>query len=185
MPRERNNAASLISPRRFDCLCLGGLAHQLQQIRNVNCDAPRLSFSGQLGGQSAGELVLEIDLGELLPVVIAHGQRNGSSSTDKAVPTAPLTCTQPIPESKSKTHIAPPGCSSFALQCGCRCGRQDSVGAQRLGAFPFDVEPKQSNHCLISMASPNQGAPEQRSLDRSPKNETRRSSSKPRGSSID
>jgi cytochrome oxidase assembly protein ShyY1 len=31
-----------------------------------------------------------------------------------------------------------------------------------LASFPFDAEPKRSNHRLISMASPNQGAPEQR-----------------------
>ena len=31
-----------------------------------------------------------------------------------------------------------------------------------LASFPFDAEPKGSDHCLIVMASPNQGAPEQR-----------------------
>jgi hypothetical protein len=34
--------------------------------------------------------------------------------------------------------------------------------SQTLPSLLFDAEPKRSNHRLISMASPNQGAPEQR-----------------------
>ena len=61
-----------LPPRRFDRLRFGGLVHQARQRCDVIRDTPGLGFCGQLGGQSAGKLVFEIDMVELLPTIIAN-----------------------------------------------------------------------------------------------------------------
>jgi hypothetical protein len=50
------------------------LAQQFQQLRDIRCDPPRLVFGEQLGGRTPAGLLLEIDIGKLLVVAVAHDQ---------------------------------------------------------------------------------------------------------------
>jgi hypothetical protein len=48
------------------------LAHQLRQLRNIHRNPPRLVFGEQLRRRSAAGLILEIDIGQLLPGAVRH-----------------------------------------------------------------------------------------------------------------
>ena len=50
---------------------------QMRKLRHVGRDAPRLVAAEQLSGRSPPRLFLEIDIGERLPVVIAHHEAGG------------------------------------------------------------------------------------------------------------
>jgi hypothetical protein len=47
-------------------------AHQLRQLGDIADDPSRLIPREQLGRRASPRLILEIDIGELLPVLIAH-----------------------------------------------------------------------------------------------------------------
>jgi len=51
---------------------LEGRASSSGQLGDIRRDPPRLIFREQLGRRSPAGLVLEVDIGELLTVVIAH-----------------------------------------------------------------------------------------------------------------
>jgi hypothetical protein len=53
------------------------LPQKLRQLRHVGRNPPRLVFREQLGSRSPAGLILEIDIGELLAVVIAHDKAGG------------------------------------------------------------------------------------------------------------
>jgi hypothetical protein len=50
------------------------LVCQFRQLRNIRRDPPRLIFCEQVGGRSPPWLILEIDIGQLLPRVVLHDE---------------------------------------------------------------------------------------------------------------
>src|SRR5689334_14859977 len=53
---------------------VSSLAQQLRQLGDVRCDAPRFIFSEQLGCGASTRLILEMDIGELLAITVAHDE---------------------------------------------------------------------------------------------------------------
>jgi hypothetical protein len=50
----------------------GNLVFTLQQLRHVGRNPPRLVFGEQFGRRAPAGLILEIDIGQLLPGVVGH-----------------------------------------------------------------------------------------------------------------
>jgi hypothetical protein len=84
---RRNQKAALLHPA-YTLASLGHhLAHQLassqklRQLRKIDGDPPCLVFREQLGCGSSARLILEINIRERLPGVIAHDKVGDCSST--------------------------------------------------------------------------------------------------------
>jgi hypothetical protein len=54
------------------------LLNQPRQLRDIHRDPSRLILAEQLGCRSPAGLILEINVGELLPVVVADNKAGGS-----------------------------------------------------------------------------------------------------------
>jgi len=50
----------------------GNLVFTLRQLRRVGRNPPRLVFGEQFGRRAPAGLILEIDIGQLLPGVVSH-----------------------------------------------------------------------------------------------------------------
>ena len=75
------------------------LFQKLWQLRNIYCDSPRRVTSEQFGGLSPPQLVLEINIRKLLPVVVPHDEagvqfldrpRAAESGPEEEDPSGPL-----------------------------------------------------------------------------------------------
>jgi hypothetical protein len=120
---------------------------RLRQLRDVGRNPPRLGFCGQLGGQSAGKLVFEIDVGELLPAVIAHDEGGGFFLDTRAVPTNPLACSQPTPKANQKI----PFCRSLEAH------HRTALASLRQARYQFEVQDQsQRDHRLAPRQGNNQ-----------------------------
>ena len=51
---------------------------QLRQLRNVHRDPSRLILAEQLGGRASPRLILEIDIGKLLPGAVRHDESSAA-----------------------------------------------------------------------------------------------------------
>jgi hypothetical protein len=76
----------LIPGTEFVSRRVGLFSQQGGQLRNIRCDQPRLIAREQAGSRSPAGLILEIDIRQCLPVVVAHDETGvGNRRQSKAV----------------------------------------------------------------------------------------------------